>query len=557
MELLVDLFGYLSIVLHGVTLAAQSTALGSALFLVLLAQPRAWLLGAAGQRIADTTARIAVWAALAMALAAAAGLALPAAILASTLDMPVADALGAQFALAGAARIAMVLLLAAVIAAFGARAPWWLVLPLVAATLAAATFSTHAAARLTDGTALLVISAIHQFGAALWIGGIPAFLAALAQARAPATAVVVGERFSTLSIIGVACLLASAAALAVAYIGDLAGLYGTAYGVMVSAKAAMFAGLLLLGLGNFRLIRRLRRDRTQSPTRQSPTRLRRFAEVELGVGFTIFFAASSLTSVPPAVDLRDDRVTFHEIVERNWPQWPRLESPEHGELTQPALQAQLDREARLAGTKPQLAFVPGAGVIPPRNAADLAWSEYNHHWAGIFVVAIALMALLHRAGLRIAGHWPLLFLGLAGFLFWRSDPEAWPLGAISFLDSLRDVEVLQHRFVVLVLVCFALFEWRVRITGQRQGWQPLVFPLATALSSAALLTHSHAIANIKEQLLIEITHTPLALAGLAGAWARWLELRLEPGTPGQRIAGWAWPLCFLLVGLTLLIYREA
>lgn len=550
MELLVDLFGYLSVVLHGVTLAAQSTALGGALFLAFLAQPRAWMLGATGARIAEGTARLAGWAAIAMAVAEAGAIAMPGALLADTLGISLADALGAQFALAGIARIALALVLAGVLLGWGGRAPWWLVLPLVAGVLAAATFSTHAAARLEDSVPLLAISGLHQFGAALWIGGIPAFLLALRRAAVPGAMVVVGERFSTLSIAGVLCLLATAAALAVAYIGDLQGFYGTAYGVMVSAKVAMLGGLLLLGLGNFRLIRRLRRDRGQSPTR-----LVRFAEVELGVGFTIFFAAASLTSVPPAIDLQADRVTFHEIVERNWPQWPRLDSPDHAELTQPALQAQLDEEARAAGQKPQLAFTPGSGILPPRNAADIAWSEYNHHWAGLFVVAIALLALLHRAGLGIAGHWPLLFLGLAGFLFWRSDPEAWPLGAVSFLDSLRDVEVLQHRLIVLVLTVFALFEWRVRITGQRTGWQPLVFPILTAMSSAALLTHSHSIANVKEQLLIEITHTPLALAGLAGAWARWLELRLDP--PGNRIAGWIWPLCFLVVGLVLLVYREA
>ena len=72
---------------------------------------------------------------------------------------------------------------------------------------------------------------------------------------------------------------------------------------------------------------------------------------------------------------------------------------------------------------------------------------------------------------------------------------------------------------------------------------------------AALLTHSHAIANIKDQLLIEVTHTPLALAGIAAGWARWLELRLDP--PASRRAGWVWPLCFVLVGLILIDYREA
>jgi putative copper resistance protein D len=550
MELLVDLFGYLAVVFHGLTLAAQSIALGSALFLAFLARPQAWLLGAAGGRIAEATARLGGWAALAMAAAAAVFLALPAALLVGTLDMGVADALGAQFALAGIVRIGLALMLAAALFGLGARAPAWLVVPIVAGVLAAATFATHAAARLEFSLALLAASGVHQFGAALWIGGIPAFLLALRRAGAPAAEVVVGERFSTLSMAGVACLLGAAGVLAWAYVGDGAGFYGTAYGVMVSAKIAMTAGLLVLGLGNFRLIRRLRRDRGLRSTR-----LRGFAEVELGVGIAIFFAAASLTSVPPAIDLREDRVSWQEIVERNWPRWPRLESPEHGALTQPALQAKLDEEARAAGQKPQLAFTPGSGILPPRNAADIAWSEYNHHWAGILVVAIALLALLHRAGLGIAGHWPLLFLVLAGFLFWRSDPEAWPLGAVSFWDSLRDVEVLQHRILVLVLVVFALFEWRVRITRQRGGWQPLVFPVLTAFAGVALLTHSHSLANVKEQLLIEISHTPLALAGIAGAWARWLELRLD--RPGNRVAGWVWPLCFLLVGVVLLVYREA
>lgn len=43
-----------------------------------------------------------------------------------------------------------------------------------------------------------------------------------------------------------------------------------------------------------------------------------------------------------------------------------------------------------------------------------------------------------------ARHWPLIFLGLAVFLFFRSHPETWPMGNIGFLESFRDVEVLQH-----------------------------------------------------------------------------------------------------------------
>jgi len=87
--------------------------------------------------------------------------------------------------------------------------------------------------------------------------------------------------------------------------------------------------------------------------------------------------------------------------------------------------------------QPGQARVPGEGVLPPRNAEDIAWSEYNHHWAGLFVLAIGLLALAERTGhAPWARHWPLLFIILAAFLFIRSDPEVWPLGDIGFFSIL-------------------------------------------------------------------------------------------------------------------------
>ena len=38
-ELLIDLFGYLSIILHGLTIVAQSMALGGVFFIAFLARP--------------------------------------------------------------------------------------------------------------------------------------------------------------------------------------------------------------------------------------------------------------------------------------------------------------------------------------------------------------------------------------------------------------------------------------------------------------------------------------------------------------------------------------
>ncbi len=552
MELLIDLFGYLSIIVHGLTIVSQSMALGGALFLILLARS----LGPRLDRfeIAAGTARIAGYAALALLLCEAATVALQTAVLMDTVGLGFRNVLSADFAVAGLVKTVAAAAMAVVLLVLRERAP---ALPLLALTLielTAATLTTHAAARLEGREWLLVVEGLHQLGAALWIGGIPCFLLTLARVRDGVAFRLVGARFSRMSMAGVACILASGVTMSVMYVGSLQGFYSTAFGVMVSAKIGMFLMLLALGGMNFLLVERLR---TNPGT--SINRLRRFAEVEFGIGIAIFFAAASLTSVPPAVDLTQDRVSWQEIVERNTPEWPRLSSPDHDSLALPALQAKLDAEAAAKKGAPQVAFIPGAGDMPPRNADDIAWSEYNHHWSGLFVVAVGLLALLNRAGLRWARHWPLSFLGLAVFLFFRSDPETWPMGDVGFLESFRDVEVVQHRFFVLLLLVFTFFEWRVRATNWNNRYARLVFPLLCAVGGTMLLTHSHAIANVKDQLLIELTHTPLALAGIAAGWGRWLEIRLNPreNPVAWQIAGWVWPACILFCGLLLLSYREA
>ena len=548
MSLLVDLFGYLSIVLHGLVIVAQSMALGGTIFLIILARPFAATLPD-GQGLVRRTARIAAWSAIALAGCEALIVAMQCAVLTQTLDLPLSNVIGANFALAGIVKLTAALALAA--ALFTRRqlgaAP---LLGLCAVILAAAVATTHAAARLADVPVLLAATALHILGAAIWVGGIPCFIMALGRLHSGDAFRRVGARFSRMSMVGVGCILVSAATFSWLYIGSWGAAYGTAYGVMAGAKATMFGLLLLLGLGNFLVVERLRAN-PATPV----LRMRRFAEVEIGIGFSIFFAAASLTSVPPAIDLTHDRVSWPEIIERNTPEWPRLSSPDHASLALPELQAKLDMEAAAARTAAQPAFVPGSGELPARNAEDIAWSEYNHHWSGLFVLAIGLLALAHRAGVGWARHWPLVLLGLAAFLFLRSDPEVWPLGDEGFFASLRDVEVLQHRVFVLLIVAFALFEWGVRTGRLQRPRLALVFPLLTALGGALLLTHSHAIANVKDQLLIELTHTPLAIAGIGAGWSRWLEIRADG--PVRRWAGWIWPVCFVFVGLLLVLYREA
>ena len=322
MELLVDLFGYLSIVLHGFTILAQSIAVGGVIFWALLARPMTAPLGAEGGVIVAGARRIAGLSAIALILVELLTIGLQSAVLIQTVGLSWLEALSAESTLAGFAKIGCAAVIAVVLLGRPGRAVPWLAVLAAVAELAAATLTTHAAARLADRPVLLFAEWLHQAGAAIWIGGLPSFLLALRHTTRNAGWRLVGSRFSRMSMAGVVCILASGVLMSVFYIGSLQGFYGTAYGVMVGAKIAMFLMLLALGGGNFLLVERLRAD-PSTPI----LRLRRFAAVEFGIGISIFFAAASLTSVPPAIDLTNDRVSWGEILERNTPAWPRLSSP--------------------------------------------------------------------------------------------------------------------------------------------------------------------------------------------------------------------------------------
>jgi len=98
-----------------------------------------------------------------------------------------------------------------------------------------------------------------------------------------------------------------------------------------------------------------------------------------------------------------------------------------------------------------------------------------------------------------------------------------------------------------------VFEWRVRTGGLDPRPWALVFPLMCAIGGGLLLTHSHAMFNLKEEFLTEVSHAPMGVLGAFAGWARWLELRLPEAACA---AGWIWRACFIGVGLFLVFYRE-
>jgi putative copper resistance protein D len=553
--LLFDLFGFLDVVFRFVALASQALMIGGISFMLLVLLPFRKPIGLAAHDIIGRCRALLRWSAAVGLVGAIAYVALNVLLLQASAGVPISDGLAADFAQAEMVRAFACVAIFAL--ASGDRMEAWQTkgfVVIAAILLGSAAATSHSMSRMEDRLPLALADALHQLGAAVWIGGIPYFVIALARTHDPIPWKLIGKRFSQMSMASVAALTLAGLALAWVFVGSFQGLIGTSYGIMVLAKVALLGGLLFLGFMNYRLVERLRADPT-TPI----LRMRRFAEVEIGVGLTVFALAASITSSPPAIDQPYDQVPWSVTKERMAPVWPpRLVSPDHDKLAIPSLQAKLDAEAKAAASADQhpRAFVPGEGIAPPRLPADIAWSEYNHHWAGIFVIAIGLLALLERTGKAPwARHWPLAFLILAAFLFVRSDPETWPLGDIGFFESLRDAEVFQHRIIVLLVIVFGLFEWAVRLGRIKRPEASLAFPILTAVGAGMLLMHSHNITDVKEQFLIELSHIPLALLAVTSAWARWLELRLGP--PGNRIAALVWPISYVLIGLVLLNYREA
>ena len=543
MDLLLDIYGFLAVVLHGLLLTAQAIALGGIAFLFLLAMPMAREFGESGPVMRRRCAHLLRWSAITGTVVAATSLAFQVSLLMATLDQSLGRSLTASFGISGLVEVVS----SGAIAVLAGRPGKDRTVLLVAAfvLLAAAVATTHAMARIEGRALPLLLTALHRVAGATWIGAIPYFLIALTTC--PQRWREIGARFSSVAMVSVAVLAASGLALSVPYVGSFEALYGTSYGVMLCLKVALFAGLLFLGGMNFLTVRLSGRGPS------APKRLQRFAEAEIGIGISVFFCAASLTSLPPATDLTQDRVSLAEYVEALAPRWPSLRTPDAASLAIPMLQARLDAETAAREAEPQPAFVPGAGLPPPRNAADIAWSEYNHHWAGILVLTVALLALAERTGRAPwARNWPLLFVLLAVYLEYRDELQN---GSVTLLDSLRDPEAVQHRVVYCVGAAFGLFEWAVRTGRLRQPLAPLAFPTLTGIGATLLATHSHALANVKEVLLIEVTHIPIVLLGIAASSSRWLELRLDP--PEGRIAGWVWPFCFLMIGVLLLMYREA
>ena len=545
MQQLVDLFGFFSVVLRAGTLVFQSLILGGVFFVLWTCRNYPGLPQESMGRVRSTAWTLLRASAIGLAVVQVLYLFVDSSVLMTTAEIPFSGVVGASFFIAGSLIFGGATL-TAIVAGRDNRFASYLLPALAVLLLAASVMTNHAVSRMENRLYLVTITTIHEAATGLWIGGLPFLMLSLFRARDLTTRWYITERFSRSALFSVGALALSGLAMSFSYIGSAREILGTAYGVMVSAKALMLGALLVLGGVNFLLLRGGTKDNVMP-------RLRRLVEVEVGIGLTVILTAASLTSQPPAIDQPNDTVTPQQIAERLRPVWPRLDYPQ-AVLAENAAVAEGKGQASSSQPMPAAYDIDGLPLTWQR-IASAEESESNHHWMGVVVLAMGLLALLARTGKAPwAEYWPLLLICIAVFIFIRADTESWPIGPQGFWACWLKPEVFQHRVAALVCIGFAFFELRVRRNVHANSSMALVFPLMCALGGALLLTHSHPIINVKDNLLIELSHVPMGIFAVFAGWARWLEIRLP--SKDRRIPAWIWPVCFVLIGAGLLNYRE-
>jgi putative copper resistance protein D len=211
--------------------------------------------------------------------------------------------------------------------------------------------------------------------------------------------------------------------------------------------------------------------------------------------------------------------------------------------------------------------------MPMDNALDAATqakllsdkreSEFNHHLAGLLVLAAGLFLIAEgniRARWPLARQaWPLCFLLSGAFVFVFSDTELWPFHSQSWYFGLtHHAEVFQHKaFAVLLLVLGVIELLRAR-GALKAGWWAYVFPAIAMIGSAMLLFHdhqghSHGANQMEVMRRIQSEHLSFAVTGFGIALTKGLAETPFAWRPFFRRL---FPTLVIVLGALLLAYVE-
>jgi hypothetical protein len=187
-----------------------------------------------------------------------------------------------------------------------------------------------------------------------------------------------------------------------------------------------------------------------------------------------------------------------------------------------------------------------------------AYSEFNHHLAGVFILLIGLSEFHKALGMTQLA-WvrfllPMSMLGTGLYLMIWSDHDAWPIGSLNFAETFfsGDWELLQHKLYGLLFLAVGSIEFQNRTSRLSHPFWRASLPISAIVGGLMLFLHMHGPHPAAHK--IALNHAVMgAMAITAGSF------KLLPGphlVTARSNWGVAWASLILLIGVQLLAYTE-
>lgn len=195
------------------------------------------------------------------------------------------------------------------------------------------------------------------------------------------------------------------------------------------------------------------------------------------------------------------------------------------------------------------------------SAQGVAYSEFNHHLAGLFVLLMGcaelgqLSRLPSLLGLRFL--LPAAMLSGSLILLVWSDHEAWPIGSLGLAQTFSgdDPEITQHKVYGVLLFIVGIVEALRRVGRISDGLWSAPLPLFAIIGGLMLFGHSHGVHPSAHKIAID--HAMMGTLAVTAGSSKLLVERFR-SLPNERLSKWEllWGGLIVLIGMQLLMYSE-
>lgn len=204
--------------------------------------------------------------------------------------------------------------------------------------------------------------------------------------------------------------------------------------------------------------------------------------------------------------------------------------------------------------------VPSAGQWEGSSEGK-AYSEFNHHLAGLCIIIIGFSELYYGASVSLFALTRFLlpvFMVVVGlFLLIWSDHDGWPFGSTFMQTFLTgEWETVQHKWFGILALSIGVIEW-LRRTGHlaQYGWKfPL--PAFAIVGGLSLFLHSHGIHPAAHKIALH--HAVMGIMAITAGSTKFLSdwKASQQLAEGRSSWGLAWATLVILIGIQLLLYSE-